>query len=192
MNGDIVLYFIKMNVFERLKLLLFNMFYKNKKIILKKYILFLTGIIVCSVIIFIKTNMANNSIVNHNNSLFTEQLKQKTMNILIDDKVFTVMLDNSKTVDELLEILPMEIEMSELNGKEKYYYLSNNLTTNSYKPEKINKGDIMLYGDNCLVIFYKTFYNTYNYTYIGHIDDVAGLEEAIGSYNVKVKFEQKN
>ena len=82
-------------------------------------------------------------------------------------------------------MLPMEIYMSELNWNEKYYYLPKNLTTNTYKPEKINKGDIMLYGDNCLVIFYETFSNSYNYTYIGHIDDIVDLENILGSGNVK-------
>lgn len=120
--------------------------------------------------------------------MFTKQLEEKTMNILIGNKNFSVTLDNSKTVDELLKILPMEIYMSELNGNEKYYYLPKNLTTDNYKPDKINKGDIMLYGNNCLVIFYETFYNSYNYTYIGHIDDVAGLKETLSSDNVKVKF----
>ncbi len=43
----------------------------------------------------------------------------------------------------------------------------------------------MLYGDNCLVIFYETFSNSYNYTYIGHIDDIVDLENILGSGNVK-------
>ena len=158
MNGDIVLYYLKTC---------------------------LSGFIICSVIFSTHFTITNNSSINNSEILFTEQLEEKTMNILIGDKSLSVTLDNSKTVDELLEMLPMEIYMSELNGNEKYYYLPKNLTTNTYKPEKINKGDIMLYGDNCLVIFYETFSNSYNYTYIGHIDDIVDLENILGSGNVK-------
>lgn len=37
--------------------------------------------------------------------------------------------------------------MSDLNGNEKYYYLDENLPTNSENIGHINAGDIMLYGE---------------------------------------------
>ena len=76
--------------------------------------------------------------------------------------------------------------MSELNGNEKYIYLDNTLPTNSSNPKKINAGDIMLYGDNCLVIFYKSFTTTYSYTKIGHINNLPDL----GNDNILIKFEK--
>ena len=74
--------------------------------------------------------------------------------------------------------------MNELNGNEKYVYMNNSLTTNSYNPKHIEKGDVMLFGDNCLVIFYKSFDTSYSYTKIGHIDDLPDL----GSGSVIVSF----
>ena len=53
-------------------------------------------------------------------------------------------------------------------------------------PEKINVGDVMLYGNNCLVIFYKSFDTSYSYTKIGHIDNLPDL----GSDSITVKFEK--
>ena len=203
--NKMILYMIN-NIFDISNCLLFKSIYQMGKFVMKKYILFLlSGIIICSLIGCINFATSNNSPINNNDNFIISKLEEKdtqlekdnsnmkteekTMNILIGNKKFTATLDNSKTVDELLEILPMDISMSELNGNEKYYYLPINLTTNIYKPEEIRKGDIMLYGNNCLVIFYKTFPNSYNYTYIGHIDDVTDLTETIGLSDVKVKIE---
>ena len=55
----------------------------------------------------------------------------------------------------------------------------------------INKGDVMLYQDNCLVIFYKSFSSSYSYTKIGHIKDTSELEQALGEGSVKVGFSLK-
>ena len=79
--------------------------------------------------------------------------------------------------------------MEELNGNEKYIYLDETYPTNSYNPKHINKGDVMLYGDNCLVIFYKSFDTSYSYTKIGHIDNLEELGNE--SINVKFNIEQK-
>ena len=74
--------------------------------------------------------------------------------------------------------------MNELNGNEKYIYIDFTLPVNTTKTKQINAGDIMLYGNNCLVIFYKTFNTSYSYTKIGHIDNLPNLS----SDNITVKF----
>jgi len=75
--------------------------------------------------------------------------------------------------------------MEELNGNEKYIFMSNTFPTNETTPKRIEKGDVMLYGNNCLVIFYKSFDSKgYSYTKIGHIDNLPDL----GNGTVKVKI----
>ncbi|MBP5684610.1 MAG: hypothetical protein J6X02_05085 [Bacilli bacterium] len=106
------------------------------------------------------------------------------MKVIINDQEYSVNLENNETVNSLIKLLPMELKMSELNGNEKYYYLDSSLPTNSYNPKRINKGDIMLYGDNCIVIFYKDFDTSYSYTKIGHIDNLEDLDNS----NIIVKF----
>jgi hypothetical protein len=46
----------------------------------------------------------------------------------------------------------------------------------------------MLYGDNCVVVFYETFTTAYQYTPIGHITNPEGLKEALGSGKVTISF----
>ncbi len=111
------------------------------------------------------------------------------MKIHIGDKLFTATLEDNETVTALKSMLPMSMNMSELNGNEKYFYLSESLPTNTERIETIHAGDIMLYGSSCIVIFYETFSTSYSYTRIGHIDDVSELTSALGSGSVTVTIE---
>ena len=105
---------------------------------------------------------------------------------IIDGEEYLINLENNETTKSFINLLPMDFNMNELNGNEKYIYLDNSLPTNSFNPKKINAGDVMLYGDNCLVIFYKSFNTSYSYTKIGHIDNLPDL----GNGNVSVKIEK--
>ncbi len=116
------------------------------------------------------------------------EVDSNTMTVTINGKEFEAALENNDTIDAFKELLPMTINMNELNGNEKYYNMNSSLPTNSYSPGTINAGDIMLYGNNCLVVFYKTFSSSYSYTKIGHITDVTGIENAVGIGNAEITF----
>lgn len=106
------------------------------------------------------------------------------MNINIDGKKYSVSLEDNETVKELILRLPLELKMNELNGNEKYYYLDESLPTSSERVGRIQKGDIMLYGDDCLVIFYESFNTPYSYTRIGRIDNPDNLNLGSGKVSV--------
>ena len=110
----------------------------------------------------------------------------KSVKAIINGKEYIISLENNETSKSFVNYLPQELKMNELNGNEKYVYLDKSLPTNASNPKRINAGDVMLYGDNCLVIFYKSFDTSYSYTKIGHIDNLPDL----GSDNITVKFEQ--
>ena len=104
--------------------------------------------------------------------------------MLKNENEYNITLEENETTKEFIKMLPQEYTMKELNGNEKYIYLDKSLPTDSYNPKQINKGDVMLFGDNCLVIFYKSFNTNYSYTKIGHIDNLSELSKD----DIKVKF----
>ncbi|MGZ8504276.1 MAG: cyclophilin-like fold protein, partial [Flavitalea sp.] len=107
-----------------------------------------------------------------------------TIKIKIGSQTFTAtMLYNATTV-ELKTLLPLKVNMTELNGNEKYFHLSSDLPVEAIKPGTIQSGDLMLWGSNSLVIFYKTFSTSYSYTRLGKIDDPSGLADALGKGDV--------
>ena len=108
--------------------------------------------------------------------------------VQIGDKNFAATLYENETAAAFKALLPLTLDMCELNSNEKYFYMSDNLPDNAERVGTINEGDIMLYGTNCIVLFYETFNTIYSYTRIGHIDDVTGLKESLGSGDVTVAF----
>ena len=135
-------------------------------------------------IVILITGCSNNKVElpKENNDLgVNNQVK-----VLIDKKEYTINLEDNETAKEFVNMLPLELNMNELNGNEKYIYLDTTLPTNSTNPKRINVGDVMLYGNNCLVIFYKSFDTSYSYTKIGHIDNLPNL----GNDSISVKFEK--
>lgn len=102
---------------------------------------------------------------------------------------FAATLEENETARAFAALLPMTVDMGELNGNEKYYYLPQSLPTDSYRPGTIQAGDLMLYGSNCVVLFYETFSSGYSYTRIGRIDNPARLSEAVGQEDITVTFE---
>lgn len=108
------------------------------------------------------------------------------INVIINEETYRAVLEENATAKSFLEMLPQEYDMKELNGNEKYIYLDNTLPTNSSNPKHIEKGDMMLYGDNCIVVFYKSFETSYSYTKIGHIENLPDL----GNKDITIKFEK--
>ncbi len=111
----------------------------------------------------------------------TNQLK-----LTINNYSFDVTLANTVASQELVTMLPMAITMSDLNSNEKYAYLTQNLTTSATTPHNINAGDVMLFGNTCLVIFYESFTSSYSYTRIGKIDNIDNLKKALSSDKANV------
>ena len=124
--------------------------------------------------------------------LINNILGEEQYYIKIKDKEYQIELESSETAEQIKSKLPFAISMKNLNGNEVYYYFDESFKTNQQSVGTINQGDIYLYQDNCLVLFYKTFTTKYTYTKIGKVTNPEGLDTLIGSNNVEVMWFSKS
>ncbi len=117
-----------------------------------------------------------------------EENKVANMNVQVGDVVFLATLEENEAVSALVEMMresPVVIQMSDYSGFEKVGPLGTSLPA-SNSQTTTQAGDIVLYNGNQIVIFYGS--NSWSYTRLGHIDDLTGWEDALGSGDVTVIF----
>ncbi|AEA68864.1 cyclophilin-like fold protein [Pseudomonas brassicacearum subsp. neoaurantiaca] len=108
----------------------------------------------------------------------------------VGEQRFAITLADNAAARALVALLPLTLDMSDLNRNEKYATLPRALPTQASKPGTIHSGDLMLYGPDTLVVFYTNFVSTYAYTRLGRVDDPARLAQALGRRGVQVMFSQ--
>ena len=123
-----------------------------------------------------------------NTEIVEETSMPEVIYLEINGQQFSVTLDDSPTAEAFRALLPATWEMEELHGNEKFIFLDGSLPPNSRSVGYIETGDLMLYGDNCIVLFYDSFSTSYGYTRIGWVDDPGGLPEIVGSGDITASF----
>lgn len=113
---------------------------------------------------------------------------ESRMWITIGERRFVITLAENEAARKLAAMLPLKLDMEELNGNEKKKELPDALPTNESQPGTIRNGDLLLWGSRTVVIFYQTFDSTYSYTRLGRVDDPTGLAQALGRGDVQVTF----
>lgn len=109
--------------------------------------------------------------------------------VLVNNQAFTATLNGEAAAQELMRRLPLTLTMDELHGNEKYCYTGQAFNGATSVPDTIEAGDLMVFGSDCLVLFYETFSNDgWSYQRVGKIDNVEGLAEACGSDSANVEF----
>ena len=153
-------------------------------------------LIVVTVSVIVTTILMNNKSPNINTELNQEtsitnnnekENKMAKIYASLNNEKLEINLEENSTTSALVKLLPLDITMNDLNKNEKYAYLDESLPTNTYSPKHIEAGDVMLFGDNCLVIFYESFDTSYSYSKIGHINNLPSLDDGNISISIDVK-----
>lgn len=109
--------------------------------------------------------------------------------ITVNDRPFKAELHDNETVSTFTSRLPLSVTMNDLHSNEKYFSMDAPLPVKSRKVKTIKSGDLMLYGDSTIVLFYKSFDTPYSYTPLGRLENTENLEDALGSGDAEVNFE---
>ncbi|MBR2998704.1 hypothetical protein IKF34_03000 [Candidatus Saccharibacteria bacterium] len=157
---------------------------------LKISIPILVVVVVSAIVVTILMNNKSSNIdteLNQETSITNSNEKENKMAKIyanFNNEKLEINLEENSTTSALVKLLPLDITMNDLNKNEKYAYLDKSLPTNTYSPKHIEAGDVMLFGDNCLVIFYESFDTSYSYSKIGHIDNLPEL----GNESISIKL----
>lgn len=115
-----------------------------------------------------------------------ETVADGTMNVQIGEYTFTATLSDNEAARELADLLqqePITISMREYSGFEKVGSLGQTLTTSDLQMTT-QPGDVVLYNANNIVMFYGS--NSWAYTPLARIDDLADWTTALGNGDVTV------
>lgn len=108
--------------------------------------------------------------------------------MIVGERCFVVTLSDNATGQAFAKMLPLTLDMAELNGNEKHAELQKALPANATRIEMISNGDLLLYGSKTLVIFYQAFTSPYSYSNVGGVVNPLGLAHALGEHGARIQF----
>ena len=106
----------------------------------------------------------------------------------VGERRFSVTLAETAAARAFAAMLPLTLDMPDLNANEKHVRLPKPLPANASVPGTLRNGDLMLYGADTLVLFYVTFDSPYSYTRLGKVDEPDALPAALGRGAARVTF----
>lgn len=121
-------------------------------------------------------------------ALTAKKTAEPGMWMTVGERRFAITLADTEAARAFRSMLPLVLDMEELNGNEKKWDLPKALPTDASRPGTIRSGDILLWGSRTVVVFYQTFDSSYAYTRLGRVDDPAGLAQVLGRGVVRVAF----
>jgi len=133
-----------------------------------------------------KTEKVNNVVKpQHNDSEFHPTLIISSNNDESGTEYeFKCTFEENETTKALLKQLPLTMTMVDLNGSEKYHTLKQPLPVKIEPVDKVRLGDILLFQDRYLAVFYKTIDPVKRYSIVGKIDNPEELQKAVGTGSI--------
>ncbi|KIX90890.1 hypothetical protein TP70_05275 [Staphylococcus microti] len=108
------------------------------------------------------------------------------ISLTIHDQTYTATLNENPATEKLMRLLPLKIKMTDLNRNEKYHTLDTTFPTQQEAVQQIHSGDLMLYDNDTIVLFYQDFSTPYTYTRLGKLIDATSLSDHLGYNDVTV------
>jgi hypothetical protein len=103
--------------------------------------------------------------------------------ISINGEYFTAITQVSYAAKNFVSTIPVSIEMSDIGSKMKKGCSSLvKFSGDTAKAKEIERGDVLVYEDSCIVIAYESFKGGSKYKKIGHINNMAQMPT--GTYTV--------
>ncbi len=111
---------------------------------------------------------------------------EETVQIVLESTSYALTLEQTAAAQAFAGLLPLTLTMQELNGNEKYARLPRPLPHKDEAVGYVRAGDLMLFGKDCLVLFYKSFATNYPYTRLGRLNNPTDLARIVGSQSIDV------
>ena len=111
-----------------------------------------------------------------------------TLLLQADNEEIEISVMNQEILQQIIGYLPQTLSLNELNGNEMYADLPFKVAAKSQDSDKVRAGDVRLYGNQTLVIFYKDHETSYRYNKIGEIKDLSQLDILINSKNTILRI----
>lgn len=110
---------------------------------------------------------------------------------IINEITFNTTVEDNLPAKELLEILPLNIYMNK--EKNSYtHFLNYKLDKEEKNLKKLNIGDILLEGNNKIVIVTSTNSDNRKYTKLASIDNPENLEQILDINERPIRIENKD
>ena len=113
--------------------------------------------------------------------------EEKQMKMYIGDREVPVIWEKNASVEELVNLCPLSIDMSMYGGFEQVGSIGKSIARDD-RQTTTKAGDIVLYSGSQIVVFYGS--NSWSYTRLGNVD-LSGDEmtELLGSGDVVLRLE---
>ncbi len=129
----------------------------------------------------------NNNKDNHSEDDITDNIpEEEIMKLEIDENVLDVSWNNNASITALNEMKPLTVNMHLYGGFEQVGSIGKSIVSDD-KEITTKPGDIVLYSNNQIVVFFGT--NTWSYTKLGHINlSDSELNTLLNKSNVTLKI----
>lgn len=123
--------------------------------------------------------LVKNAVDNDQEKLLEEAIKEigelPNINVSIGGESYTAITQVSYASQNFISNIPVSIEMKDEGSNKKQGCTYFKFSGDTVRAKEVKRGDILLYGDSCIVIATADFKGGSKYKKIGHINNMGDL-----------------